>query len=189
MFSFSFFIITNSKHFLPSHCNSRGDKLELRPSITYFLLGAFSASAIIFTLWFSGMFTKIVFDEIVSTAEGETREPKNNGTIVNIKDTLPSPDGKYVATVYLEEGGTEPRWCFQRVSIDSKKEPFDINNFKHKGGFSFDISCENKVDLQWQAERELQISYSVNTDDAGVSIFQKPLSKDRQVKIKYFPKY
>ena len=155
----------------------------------YFLLGAICASAIIFTLWFSGMFTKIVFDEIVRDAEAEANEQKkNSGTSVNIKSTLPSPDGKHIATVYFEESGGEYPWCFQRVSIDSKKEPFDVNNIKHKGGFILDIPCKNKIDLQWQSEQELQIIYTGNADGAGMSIFQKTLSNDRQVKIKFSPK-
>ncbi len=115
-------------------------------------------------------------------------EQRGFGATIKVTDTVASPDGEYVATTYLESGGNEYGWCFQRVCINTKASPFTEEKIKKRGGFNFDITCKSKVDLHWQSNRELLINYSGISDEAGLSIFQKPMSEDRQVRVTYLPK-
>ncbi len=135
-----------------------------------------------FTLWFLGYLGKTIFDDLFNFA-GDA-----GGETVTVTNTVGSPDGEYIATTHVEMGGGAAGWCFQRVSVNKKDSPFSWEKEKVQGGFNFDVSCKSKIELNWQTNRELLVSYSGTSDEAGLSVYQKPLSADRQVKIHYLAK-
>lgn len=101
----------------------------------------------------------------------------------NTTETLKSPDGNHTATLWIGMGGGAAGWCFKRVSIDTKENPFDLEKELEKGGYIFSVSCGSEVSLNWQSDSQLNISYT--NQKYGVSVHQSPQSKDEKVKIFY----
>jgi hypothetical protein len=104
-----------------------------------------------------------------------------------IMSTFTSPNGEHVATEYLGMGGGAAGWCSQRVSINSRGNPFDLEKEWSVGDYVFSASCGSDVEILWETDTSLRISYGMQTD-AGVSTYQRPLSSDGTVKISYVSK-
>lgn len=101
----------------------------------------------------------------------------------NVTQTVKSPDGNHTATLWFGTGGGAAGWCFKRVSIDTKENPFDLEMELEKGGYIFSVSCGSEVSLNWQNDSQLSISYT--NQEYGVSVYQSPQSKNGKVKIFY----
>jgi len=85
-------------------------------------------------------------------------------------------------------GGGAAGWCFKRVTINKKLEPFSWDKEKERGGYSFDVSCHSDIELKWESNRELVVAYTGSDNDSGISVYQRPMSEDRAVRIKYVAK-
>ncbi len=103
-----------------------------------------------------------------------------------IVKTVPSPNGEYAATLCTVSGGGAAGWCEQRVEINSKDDPFKMERTKKADNFSFSASCGSDVEIAWESDSALRISYSL--DEAGVSTYQRAMAYHQPVKISYVAK-
>jgi hypothetical protein len=104
-----------------------------------------------------------------------------------IVETFPSPNGRHRAILWTGMGGGAAGWCSQRISIKRMDAPFDLQLEKKVGTYVFSASCSSEISVEWSAEREVLISYTMDKD--GVSVYQKPRSvDDSDVKISYLMK-
>lgn len=108
---------------------------------------------------------------------------KNDKGDYKIVKTLESPDGNHTATLWDGMGGGAAGWCYQRVSIDTKENPFDLKREEEKGGYIFSTNCGSKISVNWENSNQLHISYT--NQKFGVSAYQNPSSQDDKVKISY----
>jgi len=76
----------------------------------------------------------------------------------------------------------------ERAKLRRQQEEEDREKEKERGGYSFDVSCHSDVELKWESNRELVVAYTGSDNDAGISVYQKPSSEDRAVRIKYVAK-
>jgi hypothetical protein len=109
------------------------------------------------------------------------------GNEYKIVGTFPSPNGGHTATKYIGMGGGAAGWCSQRVSINSRGNPFELEKEWSAGDYVFSVSCGSNIGVSWDSETSLRISYDTQTT-AGVSTYQRPLSPDGIVKISYLSK-
>ena len=56
----------------------------------------------------------------------------------------------------------------------------------------FDLLCapwsEYSREIKWENNRELVVAYTGSDNDAGISVYQRPMSEDKAVRIKYVAK-
>jgi hypothetical protein len=149
----------------------------MRKPIVYYLAGALTVILILAVLWGFGLILQNAFD--FGGGGGET---------VTVLNTVPAPDGEYVATTYSAMGGGAAGWCFKRVTVNNKLAPFDWNKEKQRGGFSFDVSCHSDIDLNWDGNRELVVAYTGSDSQGWISVSHRPTSEDGAVRIKYVAK-
>ena len=101
----------------------------------------------------------------------------------NISQTLKSPDENHTATLWTGMGGGAAGWCYKRISIDAKENPFDLEKELEKGGYIFSVNCGSEVQMNWENDSQLNVSYT--NQKYGISVYQNPASKDDKVKIFY----
>lgn len=112
---------------------------------------------------------------------GNKGSSKSTGKIIN---TLPSPNGDYVATIYTVMGGGAAGWCEQRVEVNSKKDPFSLERTNKVADYCFSASCGSKVEMVWEPDSSaLRITYTI--DQAGVSTYQRRMAPGLPVRIDY----
>jgi hypothetical protein len=105
-------------------------------------------------------------------------ERSSNWKIDNI---VKSPDDGYVATIYTISGGGAAGWCEQRIEINSKDKPFDME--KTKGAdFCFSADCGKVLQVKWESTNSIQIKYTIGD---GVSIYQRRTPLGLPVRIDY----
>ena len=108
----------------------------------------------------------------------------NNSSNWKVMNTLPSPNGEYVATIYSVMGGGAAGWCEQRVAVNSKKAPFNLERTNKGADYCFSASCGSKVEMVWEPDNSaLRITYTV--DEAGVSTYQRRMAPGLPVRIDY----
>jgi hypothetical protein len=147
----------------------------MRKPIFYYLAGVLTVVAVPAILWGMG---RILAGSVIDFGGG-------GSDVVTVLNTVPAPDGEYVATTYSAMGGGAAGWCFKRVTVNKKAEPFSWDKEKERGGYSFDVSCISDIELKWEGNRKLVVAYTGSDNDAGISISQRPISEDRAVRIKY----
>jgi hypothetical protein len=113
----------------------------------------------------------------------ERHSSNNDSSNVKVISTLPSPDGGYVATVYVVGGGGAAGWCDQRVAVNTKDEPFDFKKDTGADYFCFSASCGSKVQVGWSSTNSIQIRYTIG--EAGVSIYQRWTPFGLPIRIEY----
>ena len=147
----------------------------MKKPVFYYSAGVLSVAILLAILWGFGFLLESAFD-------------MGGGDEERVVSSLSSPDGEYVATTYVAMGGGAAGWCYKRVSINKKSEPFSLEKERERGGYSFDVSCGSELEVKWESNRELLVSYTGSENEAGISIYQRPVSQDRAVRIKYLPK-
>lgn len=105
----------------------------------------------------------------------------------SIMSAVSSPNGEHVATKYIGMGGGAAGWCGQRISINKREHSFDLGTEGSEGEYVFSASCGSEVEILWESGTSLRVSYATQTE-AGVSTYQRPLSRDGAVKISYLSK-
>ena len=145
----------------------------MRKPAFYYLAGVLTVIAPILLLWGFGLWLK--------SAIGESD--------YDVISTSPSPDEKFVATIYSVMGGGAAGWCNIRVTVNPQNEPFSIEREKTEGKYVVStISCGSQVEAKWEEGRNLTIIYTMPSADSGISIYKKPVDWDRTVKIGYVEK-
>ncbi|HEU0185732.1 MAG TPA: hypothetical protein VFS27_10495 [Blastocatellia bacterium] len=145
--------------------------------IFYYIAGILSVTAVLAMLWGFGLILENGFD--VGGGDGD----------YNVINTSPSPDGKYVATVYTGMGGGAAGWCYIRVTLNPVNEPFSIEREKKEGKYMvFNISCNSEVETEWEGDKNLLVSFKVPSSESGFSVYRKPIDWDREIKIRYLEK-
>jgi hypothetical protein len=89
-----------------------------------------------------------------------------------------SPDQEYIATTHTDMGGGTAGWCDGAVNIRKRDEQFDPRR-----NLVFSTSCGNKIDVSWQSNKKILITYS--TDDESIELYQKMRSGDKAIEISY----
>ena len=108
------------------------------------------------------------------------------GSDYHVIDTSPSPDGKFVATIYSASGGGAAGWCSIRATVNPASEPFSIEREQTEGKYVvFNVSCGSEVKTKWETDRTLVVTYKNLNKDFGISVYKKPTDWDRGVSIKY----
>ncbi len=125
-----------------------------------------------------GLLADTVFERTLGSA----------GSDITVDNNVSSPDGEYVATTYTGMGGGAAGWCFRRVTVNKKDAPFSWENEKQRGGYSFNVSCGSEIEMIWEEPRKILVTYTGSDDWAGISVYQRSMSNDREVKIRYQPK-
>ncbi|MEA2205213.1 MAG: hypothetical protein QOE77_1989 [Blastocatellia bacterium] len=146
----------------------------MRKPIFYYLAGVLSVIAVLVVLWAFGLILAKAFDF------------GGGGSDYIVTETSPSPDGKYVATIYNVAGGGAAGWCSRRATVNPSSEPFTIEREKREGKYLvFDVSCGTEVNAKWEGDRSLLITYKNLNKDFGITVYKKPSDWDRNVAIKY----
>lgn len=99
------------------------------------------------------------------------------GSTTNILATAASPDQKNVATSYVNMGGGAAGWCSSQVNLRRSDEEMNVK------GYVFSSHCGTKIELVWESDGILRISYTPDSENFG--IFQKRWNTDRSVTILY----
>ncbi|HEY0322351.1 MAG TPA: DUF5412 family protein [Pyrinomonadaceae bacterium] len=141
-----------------------------KPSF-YFIAGAGSVLAAI------GAFLLFIF---VLNLALESMFAGNRDSTTNVIATTPSPNQKYIATIYRSMGGGAAGWCSISVNIRKSKE--QVNPEEDV----FSSSCGTKIQTEWQSDGVLRISYV--SDSEILSLHQKGWNTDKTVKILYVGK-
>ncbi len=142
----------------------------------------------------AGVLTTIVCAAIVfflTWLVATTFDLSNDGAVsYDLVKTSVSPDGQYVATIYAASGGGAAGWCYRRVAVTRKDVPFDsVTKVKDSPSQVFDTSCRSEIELAWQSDKHLIITYSfTGSPEYGDHTYQKILSEDREVKISFVSK-
>jgi hypothetical protein len=106
-----------------------------------------------------------------------------------IEKTIPSPDGKYVATIWWREGGQLSKRFFQElVSINPSEQRLEIQ--KHSLGSAHPLSVFDwmhddpgtQLEVHWREPRTLVIQYAYSR---GFELSQRGVSPDGKVSIEY----
>jgi hypothetical protein len=101
---------------------------------------------------------------------------------LKVVSTVPSPDGGYIATIYVVSGGGATGWCDQRVSVNTKSQPFDPQKISPGTDYYFSASCGSQVHVSWLYTNVIQIKYSIGE---GVDVYQRWAVFGLPVSIKY----
>jgi len=105
----------------------------------------------------------------------------SDGKIVS---TVRSPNGDYDATIYIVSWGGATGGCEQRVEINSRNNPFNMERTMKGTDYCFIASCGTKVEMLWESNSyALQIKYTM--DEAGVSTYQRRMAPNLPVRIDY----
>lgn len=115
----------------------------------------------------------------------------NNGAVsYGLVKAIPSPNGKYAASIYTASGGGAAGWCYRRVAVTKKESPLDfVTKDKDLPSRVFDTTCRSEIELAWQGDKNLVITYSfTGSPEFGDQTFQKILSEDKEVKISFVSK-
>ena len=104
----------------------------------------------------------MIFSLIITTT-GCGRSYLNTDTVV-VNSEQTSPDGKFVATSFLCEGGGAAGYAYENVNLRQKGEALDQRDVllgKHTTwkGFSF-------ITLRWLDDTNLEVSYSQDMSPA-----------------------
>lgn len=149
----------------------------MRNPIFYYLAGVLSAIAVLVTLWGFGL----ILENALDFGSG--------GSDYNVISTAPSPDGKYVATVYTGMGGGAAGWCSIRITVNPANEPFSIEREKKEGKYVvFSINCNSEVEAKWEGDNSLLVSFKGPRSESGFSVYRTPVDWNREVKIRYLEK-
>jgi hypothetical protein len=149
----------------------------MKKPVLYYIAGVLSLIVVLITLWGFGL----IFENALDVGRG--------GSEYNIINTSQSPDGKYVATVYTRMGGGAAGWCDLRVTVNSVNEPFSIKREKEEGKYViFNISCNSDVEVKWEGDKNLLVSFKGPSSESGFSVYRKPVDWDREIKIRYLEK-
>ena len=101
-----------------------------------------------------------------------------------VTDTIPAPNGEYVATIYRVMGGGAAGWCGQRIEINSRNQPFDLERAKEGADYCFSASCGSDIEIVWEPDGSaLRITYTIGV--AGVSTYQRRMAPGLPVRIDY----
>ena len=96
---------------------------------------------------------------------------------VDVINSVTSPDGMFAATT--NRATNNHGWCEERTNVHKKGEVFDWER-----EYIFNINCGSQVEIKWQGNRDLSISFSY--DQAGVVRTSRQFfSKDKAVAISY----
>lgn len=133
----------------------------------YFVIGMTSVIALYAAVWVLGYLLEHSFRRMLDKSSDTT-----------ISETLVSPNGEQVATTYVNMGGGAAGWCSIGVAIRNKREPFSENTDN-----VFAANCGTKVNLKWESNNNLRISY--RHDNYILSLYQKRLSNNKDVRIIY----
>lgn len=88
-----------------------------------------------------------------------------------------SPGGSYVATAYTDMGGGAAGWCALEVNVRLVGTEMGPNDN------IFSSRCGTKVQLTWDNDRSLAVTFTPSETDFGIS--HEARSKDGSVKIRY----
>lgn len=116
-------------------------------------------------LWLVGVIPNSVLDEL-------------RGTTVQLVNKVAAPNGEYVASI--NKAGKAVGWCELRINVHRKDETFD---WEHE--FIFITGCDTQLDLRWQDNTHLAITYGNSDPAKRVHTYQQFQSKDRRVNISY----
>lgn len=141
----------------------------MRKPSHYFLTGVLCFVAIYGCLWLLGFMLEKAFDSAFK------------GYDINITANSISPNQEYIAITYTDSGGGAAGWCYITVNLRKRDEHFDS-----KKNMIFYTGCSSSVDVTWQNDKALLITYS--TDRESISLYQKSWSEDKTVKISYLAK-
>ncbi|HVV73422.1 MAG TPA: hypothetical protein VHI52_18260 [Verrucomicrobiae bacterium] len=109
------------------------------------------------------------------------RKDMSDWKVVN---TIASPNGDYVATIYTVMGGGAAGWCEQRVEVNSKTNAFDLNRAKKGADYCFSADCGSRVEMVWEPDNSaLRITYTVGPP--GVSTYQRRMAPGLPIRIDY----
>lgn len=70
---------------------------------------------------------------------------------------LPSPDGRFIATYFINSGGGAAGWMYERVSLRQATNTFN------KDDYIFQVS-HSEATLSWQDNRTLRVTYPADTN-------------------------
>ena len=101
----------------------------------------------------------------------------------DVLDAVTSPTGEWTATRYTVMGGGAPGWCSQRVDVHRSDRPFDLEAAIDDFEPVSTAGCSVDLALEWTGDSRLEISYPLHPD--GVTVFQRPRSPDRGVRVDY----
>jgi hypothetical protein len=147
----------------------------MKKPIFYFIAGILSVIAVLVTLWGYGK----IFELDLGGGDSE----------YNVLNTSHSTDSKYVATVYTRMGGGAAGWCDIRVTVNPVNEPFSAERERKEGKYVvFNISCNSEVEVKWEGAENLLVSFKVPSSESGFSMYRKPVTWDRKIKIRYLEK-
>lgn len=125
-----------------------------------------------------GVFTATVF--LIAVAYFGFNTISESPTTVNVINNVASPDGVFMATT--NRASNKKEWCEERTNIHRKNESFDWET-----EYIFNIDCGSEVELKWEDNKNLVITYSYN--DAGVvKTSQQFSSKNKDINISYILK-
>lgn len=108
-------------------------------------------------------------------------------TEYQVEEELPSPDGSRRAVLYVGMGGGAAGWCYQRLVVLGTSDNFQPKLLDTALAYVFSASCGSKVEPQWLSDSEIEVSYSIS-DPAGVSLYQRASTPDREVALVFVPK-
>ena len=81
-------------------------------------------------------------------------------------------------------GGGAAGWCDQRVEVNSKSDPFNLERTKRRADYCFSASCGSKVEIVWEPDNSaLRITYTIG--QGGVSTYQMRMAPGLPVRIDY----
>ena len=142
----------------------------MRRPIFYYLARVLTGVVVLIALWGS----RSILRDVVG------------GSQYTVTNTSPSPDGKFVATVYTAMGGGAAGWCSTRVTVNPVDEPFSIAREQTEGKYVvFTVSCGNEVKLKWDSERNLLVSYRNLNKSSGISTYKTSTDWGREVNLRY----
>jgi hypothetical protein len=107
-----------------------------------------------------------------------------NSSYWKVINTVRSPNGDYDATIYAVSWGGAAGGCEQRMEINTRNNPFNMERAKKEADFCFSASCGSKVEMLWESNSSaLQIKYTIG--DGGVSTYQRRMAPNLPVRIDY----
>jgi len=108
----------------------------------------------------------------------------SDGEIVVSRESA-SPDGRFKAVLYTNEGGGAAGWCEQALRVLPADVKFDPKASRRSDVPKrvFSVSCASKVTLEWPTNDHLAITYTV--EPGGVSVWQQHQTEEAPVTVSF----
>jgi hypothetical protein len=105
-------------------------------------------------------------------------------TDFNLKTEASSPDAQFRAAHFVGMGGGAAGWCNEVVTVQPASARNRSNELTRDFKV-FSVSCGSDVQLRWNSNKELVVSFSLKGRSYGASTYMRPQDSTGKIHVRY----